>query len=189
MKLNKLFIALAILAVAFGGCKKKSNSTTTAPSTNTQTYLRFSMDGVSKNFENTGSEMYYMFSNIESYVGSSDQGIMLINDDHDITNDSLNNLKGRKLPIHTPGASGFGGRILFSDNGNYYDSEDAASNPFPANYFRINNITFIKTETTSIQRNDYYILEGDFVCNTSSGGADKHVTNGTFRLVVFIMTL
>ena len=80
-------------------------------------------------------------------------------------------------------------RLFFDDASGYYTSNDASSNAFPANYFRMTTVTLIKKETSALQTNNIYLIEGDFTCNLSDDGAtDKAATNGTFRLVVNLIT-
>jgi len=194
MKFNKsklTIIAFLLLSVFYSGCKKDNNETPTDPN-NTSVFLKFSLAGSAKSFTNTKCDLYYLNHYLESYIGDSDNGIYLINEDYnDITVDSLKALKGKKLPMTGSGvSSSFYGRIMFDDGPDYYDSEDADSNPFPANYFRINNVTLIKTATVGFQTNHFYLVEGDFNCNTSNGiGADKAITNGSFKMVVLIFEL
>jgi hypothetical protein len=183
--IKKLLLCVLTLSVLFS-CKKEEEPLTE----NTNVFIKFNLDGVSKSATANGSDTYHFFDDFESYVGLTDNGIQVINTDgDDITPDSLVNMKNRKLPFIESAASNYKVRLFFDDASGYYTSNDASSNAFPANYFRMTTVTLIKKETSALQTNNIYLIEGDFTCNLSDDGAtDKAATNGTFRLVVNLIT-
>ena len=174
--IKKLLLCVLTLSVLFS-CKKEEEPLTE----NTNVFIKFNLDGVSKSATANGSDTYHFFDDFESYVGLTDNGIQVINTDgDDITPDSL---------VIESAASNYKVRLFFDDASGYYTSNDASSNAFPANYFRMTTVTLIKKETSALQTNNIYLIEGDFTCNLSDDGAtDKAATNGTFRLVVNLIT-
>jgi hypothetical protein len=169
---------LALSAVAINGCKKDDDD----PSGDTL-FLEFDFDGDARSFKHTHGDLYFWGNYSESYIGYSDNGIILSDEWHNMEHDSIQNLVGRKLPMsNSITDSHYKGRVVFDEGSDYYDSDDADNNTFPANYFKITKVTLTNTETSDFQINYFYLLEGEFVCNVNAGGSDVPLTNGKFKV-------
>jgi hypothetical protein len=62
-------------------------------------------------------------------------------------------------------------------------STSASNNPFPANYFKINSVTFYRLNNTLGQNVKEYFVTGEFTTKLNYSTTIKNVTNGQFRLI------
>jgi hypothetical protein len=185
MKTFYLFLGILFIT-ALSSCKKDNNGEETPVD---ELFISFTIDGVQKKyvsnsatFNNTNGGI---FGN-SSYTGAGFFDLekeIYIN--FDLEKDSIvgadfQAVIGEKLQICDNCPVSMGMRYVI--DGDDYNTS-ASNNPYPANYFKINSVTFYRLNNTLGQNVKEYFVTGEFTTKLNYSTTIKNVTNGQFRLI------
>ena len=184
MKVTFFFLTLLSFTL-LSSCKKKE----TTPPPADELYISFKLDGVDKKFSTTnfitnsnsggvGGNLAYISSGFydlekEIFINFDVQKDSIVGADYQAA-------IGQNIPVcdNCPISMG----LRYAINGNDYSSSQS-NNPFPANYFKINSVTFYRLNTSLGQNVKEYIITGEFNTKINYSTTVKNVTEGKFRLI------
>jgi len=185
MKTYFLLLCILFLTV-FSSCKKNKGEEETPVD---ELYISFTIDGAQKKYVSSSNTFNNTNSGIfgnSSYTGAGFFDLekeIYIN--FDLEKDSIvgadfETVIGQKIQICDNCPISMGMRYVI-DGDDY--STSASNNPYPANYFKINSVTFYRLNNSLGQNVKEYFVTGEFITKISYTSIVKNVTNGKFRLI------
>jgi len=184
MKATFFFLSLLSLTL-ISSCKKKESTPTPVD----ELYISFKLDGVDKKFSTTSFTTNSNSGGVSGNLAYISSGFFDLEKDifidFDIQKDSIVGADyqaavGQNIPVCDNCPISMGLRYVIS--GNDYNSSQS-NNPFPANYFKINSVTFYRLNTTFGLNVKEYFITGEFNTKINYGTSIKNVTEGKFRLI------
>ncbi|MBU3661311.1 MAG: hypothetical protein FGM14_15690 [Flavobacteriales bacterium] len=185
MKSFYLIFSILVLA-ALSSCKKDTDDGETPTD---ELFISFTIDGVQKKYvsnSSTSNNTNGGSSGNSAYTGAGffdfekDIYISLDLEKDSIVGADLEALIGQKIQICDICPVSMGMR--YDIDGDDY-STSASNNPYPANYFKINSVTFYRLNNTLGQNAKEYFVTGEFTTKLNYSTTVKNVTNGQFRLI------
>ena len=186
MKSYFLILSVLFLTVLSSWKKKDKNEEETPVD---ELFISFTIDGVQKKYVSSSNTFNNtnggIFGN-SSYTGAGFFDLekeIYINFDLEkdsIVGSDFEAVIGQKLQICDICPVSMGMR--YDIDGDDY-STSASNNPYPANYFKINSVTFYRLNNTLGQNVKEYFVTGEFTTKLNYSTTIKNVTNGQFRLI------